>query len=65
MSVEKLQQKIRKLKNPTVIDFTVPLKRIPEFLMGEEGTLVAAYGRFCHETLNALTGLVPAVRFSY
>ena len=65
MSVEKLQQKIRKLKNPTVIDFTVPLKRIPEFLMGEEGTLVAAYGRFCHEALNALTGLVPAVRFSY
>ena len=65
MSVEKLQQKIRKLKNPTVIDFTVPVKKLPTFLIEEEGTVAAAYGRFCREILNVLKGVVPAVRFSY
>ena len=65
MSVEKLQQKIRKLKTPIVIDFTVPVKKIPSFIVQGEETLAAAYGRFCKEVLNALTGVVPAVRFSY
>lgn len=65
MSVDKLQEKIRKLKNPTVIDFTLTSDQIPQFLLEQEENSVNAYGRFCCDLLNALKGIVPAVRFSY
>lgn len=64
MSIDKLQDKIRKLKNPSVIDFGVLPEHIPPFLMEEEGSFVKAYGRFCRELLEGLQGVVPAVRFS-
>ena len=64
MSIDKLQEKIRKTKNPSVIDFTVLPDHIPLHLTQEEGNLVAAYSRFCKELLLGLKGVVPAVRFS-
>ncbi len=64
MSIDKLQEKIRKLKNPSVIDFGVLPEQIPPFLLEEEGGFLKAYGRFCRELLEGLQGVVPAVRFS-
>ena len=65
MSVDLLHEKIRKLKNPSVIDFGVKADSLPSHLMEEEGSLVKAYGRFCRELMTALKGFVPAVRFSF
>ena len=63
MSIDKLQQKIRKLKNPSIIDFTVLPEQIPPHLLDQEGSLPKAYGRFCRELLHGLKETVPAVRF--
>lgn len=65
MSIEKLQEKIRKLKNPSVIDFSVTPAQIPPHLLEEEGSFEKAYLRLCRELLSQLRGVVPAVRFSY
>ena len=65
MSVDKLQEKVRKLKNPSVIDFSVTPAQIPPHLLEQEASTCKAYGRFCLELLGGLKGIVPAVRFSY
>lgn len=65
MSVDLLQEKIRKLKNPTMIDFTVTQAHIPTHLLQEEGSFLPAYARFCRELMEQLKELVPAVRFSF
>ena len=63
MSVDKLQEKIRKLKNPSMVDFSVDLAQIPPHILEEESNEILAYERFCRELLDALKGIVPAVRF--
>lgn len=65
MSIDKLQEKIRKYKNPSVIDFGILPKQIPPHLLESEGSFLRAYERFCMELLSGLGGLVPAVRFSF
>lgn len=65
MAVDKLQDKIRKMKNPTVIDFSVPTELVPPYLLESEGSYLPAYERFCMELLEALRATVPAVRFSF
>lgn len=65
MSVDKLQEKIRKMKNPSVVDFCVLPEQIPPYLMESEGCFLRAYERFCSELLDGLAGQVPAVRFSF
>ena len=65
MSVDKLQDKIRKTKNPSVIDFTVLPTQIPPYLLESEGAFLPAYVRFCRELMTGLQGSVPAVRFSF
>lgn len=65
MSVDKLQEKIRKLKNPSVVDLSVTESQIPPHILEEEGSFAKAYCRFCRELLEALKGVIPAVRFSY
>jgi orotidine-5'-phosphate decarboxylase len=64
MSVDKLQKKIRKLKNPSVIDLTILAESIPPCLKEREGSDLKAYSVFCKELLESLRGIVPAVRFS-
>lgn len=64
MSIDKLQEKIRKLKNPTVVDFSVELDKLPTYLVEEEGSEVMAYDRLCRELLDGLKDIVPAVRFN-
>lgn len=63
MSVDVLQERIRKLKCPIGVDFTVLPEHIPPQLLADS-TPAAAYGRFCRELLSGLRGVVPAVRFS-
>lgn len=65
MSIDKLQEKIRKCKNPSVIDFSIQPELLPPYLLESEGSFIRAYSRFCAELLEGLSGLVPAVRFSF
>lgn len=65
MAIDFLQDKIRKLKNPTIIDFTMKQEHIPPHILEEEEDFCAAYARFCRELMEALKELVPAVRFSF
>ena len=65
MAIDVLQDKIRKLKNPSMIDFTVKPEHIPAQILEEEADVCAAYARFCRELMQALKELVPAVRFSF
>lgn len=64
MSIDVLQEKIRKRKNPSVIDFAIQWDNLPPHLL-EEGCISKAYARFCRELMDALKELVPAVRFSF
>ena len=65
MSVDILQDKIRKLKNPSMIDFGIKSEHLPPHLLAEETSFLDAYARFCRELMQGLKGLVPAVRFSF
>ena len=65
MSIDVLQDRIRKLKNPSVIDFGVTPEHLPQHLLDEEGSVLAAYCRFCRELMEGLKGLVAGVRFSF
>lgn len=64
MSIDVLQDKIRKLKNPSMIDLTLPVGELPPHLIQEEGSTAKAYGRFCRELIEKLRGIVPALRLS-
>lgn len=64
MAIDRLQDGIRKTKNPSVVDLTMPWEGIPGNFKGEGG-LAEAYGRYCRELLMALKGLVPAVRMPF
>ena len=65
MSIDVLQDKIRKVKNPSVVDLALMGADIPAHLLAEEGTVAKAYGRFCRELLEKLKGTVPAVRVGF
>ncbi len=65
MSVDKLQEKIRKCKNPSVLELNLTQDALPPHLLMEEGGFFGAYTRYCAELLPALKGLVPALRFSF
>ena len=65
MSIDVLQDKIRKLKNPTIIDFGVTPEHLPQHLLDEEGSIHLAYRRFCRELMEKLRGFVPGVRYSF
>ena len=65
MSVDKLQDRIRKLKNPSVIDFTLTKDQIPPHVLESEGGFIKAYGKVCLDLLEGLRAVVPAVRFRF
>lgn len=64
MSVDKLQEKIRKLKSPVIVDFSMKMEHIPPCVR-EEKTEKEAFASYCRELLAALKGVVPAVRFCF
>ncbi len=61
MSVDALQEKIRKTKNPSVLELNLPLSELPP----QFEQTAAGYGEFCRQLLDGLKGIVPAVRFSF
>lgn len=65
MSVDVLQDKIRKLKNPSVISFELDPSGVPQCMLAEAESEIAACDGFYREMLGALKGIVPAVRFGF
>ena len=65
MSVDKLQELIRKTKNPSVVEMSVTADQLPRYLLETEGSYPKAYESFCRDLLLGLKGVVPAVRFSF
>lgn len=63
MSVDLLQEKIRKLKNPSMVSFALDVSQVPPQLILEEQAPVEAWTSYALGLLDALRGLVPAVRF--
>lgn len=63
--MDMLQEKIKKLKNPSIISLEVSREQIPAFLLEEEGSAAAAYGRFCRELCRELSSVVPGIRVPF
>ena len=61
MAVDILQEKIRKIKNPAMVELGLSLSDLPP----QFEKSAAGYGAFCRELLAGLKGIVPAVRFSF
>ena len=61
MSVDVFQDKIRKTKNPTVVELGISVSQLPPQFSKD----AAGYGAFCRELLTGLKGVVPAVRVSF
>ena len=56
-----LQEKIRKTKNPSVLELALPVSDLPpRFARNGEG-----YAAFCRELMEAMKGTIPAVRVSF
>ena len=65
MSVEKLRERIRKTKNPSMIDLSITTDQIPDSILAEQESAVAAIHVYGKLVLAALKNVVPAVRLSY
>lgn len=65
MSIDRLQEKIRKTKNPMVLSFSGINTCIPPHILESTESLSAAYKVFCKSMLDALSATVPDVRFSF
>jgi len=64
MSVEKLQEKIRKTKSPILVDLTMKWEHIPEALREGNGEAEAC-AAYCRELLAGLKGTVAGVRVCF
>ena len=65
MAVDTLQEKIRKTKNPTMLEICFGREDIPAPVLEKSGSLAAAYGTYGHDLLTGLKDIVPAVRISF
>lgn len=65
MSIDLLQDRIRKTKNPSMVDLALNTADLPPHLLVEEGSAAKAYGRFCRELMGTLKAVVPALRVSF
>lgn len=61
MAVDVFQEKIRKTKNPTVVELGLSVSQLPPQFSAD----AAGYCAFCKELLAGLKGIVPAVRVSF
>ena len=59
MSIDALQEKIRKRKSGLLLDLTLFPRELPE----GEGDEESRYAAFCRSLLAELKGAIPAVRF--
>ena len=65
MSIDCLQEKIRKVKNPSMFQISPNSDLIPPSFLNAEKTLVSSCARYGCELLRCLSEIVPAVRFSF
>ena len=65
MSIDKLQEKIRKTKNPIAVDFDMLQEHIPAQVWDTTGSFLPAYQQYVQKLLTELKGTVPAVRFHF
>ena len=65
MSVDLLQEKIRKMKNPSVVDLTATADMIPQKYTQNNEDFLQSYGAYCRDLMEALAEIVPAVRFRF
>lgn len=65
MSIDKLQEKIRRGKNPVVIDLSADSRMIPDCVLEKADTWLDAYVLYAQELLEALRGNVPAIRLQF
>lgn len=65
MAIDRLQEKVRKLKNPTVVNFSVMQELIPPYIMETTGSFLPAYKKLCKDLLAGLKDIVPGVRFNF
>ena len=63
MSIDKLHDKIRKMKNPSMLDLTAPNDAIPAHV--DQGNAVVNYAAFCRELMEGVKDVIPAVRFRF
>jgi orotidine-5'-phosphate decarboxylase len=63
MSIDILQDKIRKMKNPSMLDLSMQLQDIPEAY--RDCCEVEGYLRYSKDLMTALKDLVPALRLSF
>lgn len=65
MSIDVLQNKIRKKKNPAALCLNPTPNVIPPSLYAQTDGTAQAYGQYCREVMEALAETVPAVRVSF
>lgn len=65
MAIDRLQEKIRKMKNPTVVNFSLLAEHIPLHILEAAGSFPKAYKQFCKTLLIGLKETVPGVRFGF
>ena len=65
MAVDTLQEKIRKTKNPTMLELCFGKEDIPASILEEAGSLAAAFSVYGRALLTGLKDIVPAVRVSF
>ena len=65
MSIDVFQEKIRKTKNPSVLVVQCLLEWIPPHILQEAESNATACLQFYSELLDALKGVVPAIRFDF
>lgn len=65
MAIDRLQEKIRKLKNPTVVNFNILPEQIPPHILEAAGSFLKACKQFYKELLAGLKEIVPGVRFNF
>lgn len=64
MAVDMLQEKIRKTKNPSVLELNLAPSDVPSDSAPGQ-TPAADYGKYCLALLDALKGMLPAVRVGF
>ena len=65
MSIDVLQERIRKTKCPVMLELAASVSELPAHILAESSSPAAGYARACRELLDALKGTVPAVRVSF
>lgn len=65
MSIDALQEKIRKTKCPVMLELAASVHDLPGGILSKADSDAEAYGLVCKELLDTLKGTVPAVRVSF